>query len=232
MERTNEQRRRLVAIASAIEAEPHRWNQFAHASAPREWTYGLLRMEDTPFVLRVGVSDDKWRELSFCVAGWNWALHRADEYTSVSILGDAMYMGPDPTGLSFGEFDSIDYRELEAAARTDLGLTAREAEVMFNAFWKPREGMTAPAALRYIAAGNHVERVTNMRGIDSLMLESAPYTEAERVELAIHKATPASEFIADVRSTCIYCHRDIKRVPGGHGPTWVHSNTGAVVGGA
>jgi hypothetical protein len=29
---------------------------------------------------------------------------------------------------------------------------------------------------------------------------------------------------------CAVCGQPIKRVPGGHGPVWVHSETGAVVG--
>jgi hypothetical protein len=45
----------------------------------------------------------------------------------------------------------------------------------------------------------------------------------------MHKAQPTPEFTDDAVSTCVVCHRDIKRVPGGHGPTWVHSDTGAVV---
>jgi hypothetical protein len=45
----------------------------------------------------------------------------------------------------------------------------------------------------------------------------------------IHKAEPAPEFAEDALSTCIHCHREIKRVPGGQGSTWVHADTGAVV---
>lgn len=29
---------------------------------------------------------------------------------------------------------------------------------------------------------------------------------------------------------CAHCGREIKRVPGGDGPVWVHADTGAVVG--
>lgn len=46
----------------------------------------------------------------------------------------------------------------------------------------------------------------------------------------IHKAEPVQAFANDAHSTCIHCHREIKRVPGGNGPTWVHSDTGTVVG--
>jgi hypothetical protein len=50
---------------------------------------------------------------------------------------------------------------------------------------------------------------------------------------AIHKAAPASvpTHLGDVdRWVCISCGGDINRVPGGQGPTWVHTATGAVVG--
>lgn len=46
----------------------------------------------------------------------------------------------------------------------------------------------------------------------------------------IHKATPAAPFATDAESVCVHCHREIKRVPGGHGPVWVHADTGTVVG--
>lgn len=45
-----------------------------------------------------------------------------------------------------------------------------------------------------------------------------------------HKAEPAPQLAQDASSTCIHCHREIKRVPGGQGSTWVHADTGAVVG--
>lgn len=43
----------------------------------------------------------------------------------------------------------------------------------------------------------------------------------------IHKATPDTP---NKPYTCSFCDEDIKLVPGGQGPTWVHSDTGAVVG--
>jgi hypothetical protein len=46
----------------------------------------------------------------------------------------------------------------------------------------------------------------------------------------MHKAEPAPQFADDAVSTCVHCHKEIKRVPGGHGPTWVHADSGAVVG--
>jgi hypothetical protein len=46
----------------------------------------------------------------------------------------------------------------------------------------------------------------------------------------VHKATPAPQFAEDASSTCIHCHSDIRRVPGGSGPVWVHTNTGTVAG--
>jgi hypothetical protein len=47
----------------------------------------------------------------------------------------------------------------------------------------------------------------------------------------VHKATPPDvPDLVDNISQCIHCHKLIKRVPGGQGPTWVHEDTGAVVG--
>jgi hypothetical protein len=45
----------------------------------------------------------------------------------------------------------------------------------------------------------------------------------------IHKAEPHADFAEDSSSTCIHCHGEIRKVPGGHGPTWVHGD-GCVVG--
>jgi hypothetical protein len=46
----------------------------------------------------------------------------------------------------------------------------------------------------------------------------------------LHKAEPVPMCEDDAVATCIHCHKDIRHVPGGQGPTWVHSDTGAVVG--
>ena len=41
----------------------------------------------------------------------------------------------------------------------------------------------------------------------------------------VHKAEPNADDIA-----CVHCGLDIARVPGGQGPTWIHTATGAVAG--
>lgn len=43
--------------------------------------------------------------------------------------------------------------------------------------------------------------------------------------MTIHKAAPTSDDLWN----CETCGQRIKRVPGGHGPIWVHSDSGAVV---
>jgi hypothetical protein len=44
--------------------------------------------------------------------------------------------------------------------------------------------------------------------------------------MSVHKAIPSH-----VREGfCVACGQRIHRVPGGHGATWVHSDTGAVAG--
>jgi hypothetical protein len=53
--------------------------------------------------------------------------------------------------------------------------------------------------------------------------------EAAGPPASVHKATPEPNPAFGV-STCVHCERDIKRVPGGHGPTWVHTATGTVAG--
>ena len=42
----------------------------------------------------------------------------------------------------------------------------------------------------------------------------------------VHKAEPED----DGSLWCKHCNESIQRVPGGHGPTWVHINSGAVAG--
>lgn len=46
---------------------------------------------------------------------------------------------------------------------------------------------------------------------------------------SVHKAEPEPN-PAFGASTCIHCGKDIRIVPGGRGPTWVHASTGAVAG--
>lgn len=46
--------------------------------------------------------------------------------------------------------------------------------------------------------------------------------------VAIHKAVPQDE--THGVSACAVCAAPVKRVPGGNGPIWVHSETGTVVG--
>lgn len=46
--------------------------------------------------------------------------------------------------------------------------------------------------------------------------------------MAVHKATP--EGGKHGVSTCSECGEPVKRVPGGQGPVWVHTETGAVAG--
>jgi hypothetical protein len=47
----------------------------------------------------------------------------------------------------------------------------------------------------------------------------------------IHKAAPFEQWAANQLGTaCRHCGSEIKRVPGGDGPVWVHTETGAVVG--
>lgn len=42
--------------------------------------------------------------------------------------------------------------------------------------------------------------------------------------VGVHKAEAHPEFAADAASTCVVCHRGIRKVPGGRGPTWVHDD--------
>lgn len=39
----------------------------------------------------------------------------------------------------------------------------------------------------------------------------------------IHKATPDKD-----EQHCAVCGQRVKKVPGGQGPTWIHTDTGAV----
>jgi hypothetical protein len=42
----------------------------------------------------------------------------------------------------------------------------------------------------------------------------------------VHKATPQDDTMGV--STCRHCGQQVKRVPGGLGPTWVHAESGTV----
>lgn len=46
--------------------------------------------------------------------------------------------------------------------------------------------------------------------------------------MSVHKAEPQDESLGV--SACKHCGAPVKRVPGGQGPTWVHTETGIVVG--
>lgn len=49
--------------------------------------------------------------------------------------------------------------------------------------------------------------------------------------MSVHKATPLKLGPVTLDTlVCQHCGEPIKRVPGGQGPTWVHTNTGAVAG--
>jgi len=48
--------------------------------------------------------------------------------------------------------------------------------------------------------------------------------------MTIHKAEPLPGTGDSGEAYCRHCDHDIKRVPGGQGPTWVHEETGAVAG--
>jgi hypothetical protein len=47
---------------------------------------------------------------------------------------------------------------------------------------------------------------------------------------SVHKATPLPGTGDNGTAWCQYCDASIARVPGGHGPTWVHEATGTVAG--
>lgn len=46
----------------------------------------------------------------------------------------------------------------------------------------------------------------------------------------IHKALPAHPGDPEDHQPCQVCRKEVHKVPGGHGPTWVHTETGTVVG--
>ena len=46
----------------------------------------------------------------------------------------------------------------------------------------------------------------------------------------MHKATPVSPLDNKYRPTCDGCGQYLRRVPGGQGITWVHADSGAVIG--
>jgi len=51
-------------------------------------------------------------------------------------------------------------------------------------------------------------------------------------EKRVHKAQPAHPQDPEDHQPCAVCRREVKKVPGGHGPTWVHVDTGTVAGGS
>lgn len=48
------------------------------------------------------------------------------------------------------------------------------------------------------------------------------------VDVHVHKAAPEPEDASTGVSHCTVCGQGVRRVPGGHGPTWIHADTGAV----
>ena len=73
----------------------------------------------------------------------------------------------------------------------------------------------------------HLMETYKRRAIES---EADVLRLARQGTATMHKAAPAPEFAEDASSVCVFCHKDIKRVPGGQGMTWVHAESGAVVG--
>lgn len=45
----------------------------------------------------------------------------------------------------------------------------------------------------------------------------------DRILASLTKAAPGEDGL------CVSCHKQIKRVPGGQGPTWIHTDTQAVI---
>jgi hypothetical protein len=62
-----------------------------------------------------------------------------------------------------------------------------------------------------------------------------PLPEAEAKARRAHleqpsKATPSQDYAeSGAVHPCLLCGHDVKRVPGGQGPVWVHADTGTVV---
>ena len=48
--------------------------------------------------------------------------------------------------------------------------------------------------------------------------------------MAAHRARPAHPEDPETTQPCGACRREVKQVPGGQGVTWVHAETGTVVG--
>lgn len=145
--RSAEAARKLRAIATAIESEPHRYDQSFYASIP----------ETTPTEpLQPG--DDHWCDSAFCIAGWNYVLHH---WGPEDALVAAPYGCDGKFGCSITSAIVDDFDRLNDIGRVDLGLTRREAEMLFNGEWAPRRELTVGEALRLIADGVHVEHVSD-----------------------------------------------------------------------
>ena len=86
--------------------------------------------------------------------------------------------------------------------------TAEEAEQVMAERLDPDEDYGFPYIVQYAANVTAVERKRSRKH---------------------HKAEPEDPMTAGF-SACVHCGLEVQRVPGGNGPTWVHSLTGTVAG--
>lgn len=98
------------------------------------------------------------------------------------------------------------------ATLTDL---AANLAVIANSI---REDVNSGKATQYRAG--YVDALLDTRATVLAMISEGATT--------LHKAEP--DLNVEHYGMCKHCGKEVKRVPGGQGPTWVHEATGMVVG--
>jgi hypothetical protein len=147
MERSEGARRMIRDVATAIDTEPERYNQWVFA--------GLMtdRAVLAPFDEIIYPTDDNWCLTAFCIAGWNWMLHHFGE-------DDGLVLTEEERGVIHAIASNATGTMLSDTAMDDFDLTAEE-DMLFFGNWRPKDGMTVGDALRAIAGGAHVFDVSS-----------------------------------------------------------------------
>lgn len=81
-----------------------------------------------------------------CIGGWALA------------LSGCVY--PDRRRYLWSDSASSEDWPVHLTAQSQLGLTHEEAGILFSSIWMPADGLSVPDALRMLAGGAHINRVT------------------------------------------------------------------------
>lgn len=151
----------LRQVANIIESHPERYNQRAWGTVAVGADDGLQRFDVSVGTLAAARSLAAKNVGGACGTAHCIAGHAA----AASGYGPAVvdwYVTNDDYVVTWSEVSKLgsDPASTEGVAADLLGLTDTEAAILFEAGWKPRDGMSVPTALRRLAQGWGIEKVS------------------------------------------------------------------------